>query len=81
MFIGVLDGTIRAYHADTGERLLLWDSVREYEGVNGLSGKGGTFGNGGPVISGRYLYINSGFNMLNVGIPGNVLLSLEIPEK
>lgn len=79
VFVGLIDGTLRAYHADTGKRLVMWDTVRDYKGVNGLSGRGGSLGNGGPVVVGRMVYINSGFSMLNVGFPGNVLVALEIP--
>ena len=32
-------------------------------------------GDGGPVIAGDQLFIMSGFSMLNIGLPGNVLLA------
>jgi len=78
---GLIDGTLRAWHAETGEALAVWDTARSYQGVNGLSGSGGSLGNGGPVVVGRTIYITSGFNMLNIGMPGNVLLALEIPAR
>lgn len=79
VFVGLLDGTLRAYAADTGEEILVYDTARTYEGVNGLSGRGGSLGNGGPVVTGDAVYVMSGFGMLNVGLPGNVLLAFDLP--
>ena len=80
VFVGLIDGTIRAYAIDSGKELWVYDTARDYEGVNGLKGRGGSLGNGGPVVVGDRLYINSGFSILNIGLPGNVLLSFEIPR-
>jgi hypothetical protein len=32
------------------------------------------------VISGNRLYVMSGMDLLNVGLPGDVLLAFEIPQ-
>ena len=80
VFVGLIDGTLRAYAIDSGTEVWVYDTVRDYEGVNGLKGRGGSLGNGGPVVAGDRLYINSGFNIGNVGMAGNVLLSFEIPR-
>ena len=80
VFVGLLDGSLRAYAADSGKQLWLYDTARDYEGVNGLHGRGGSLGNGGPVVVDNTLYIMSGFSMLNLGIPGNVLLAFDIPQ-
>ena len=80
MFAGLLDGTLRAYDTRNGSEVWRFDTAREFTGVNGLEGNGGSLGNGGPVIVGNRIYITSGFNMLNTGIAGNVLFAFEIPR-
>ncbi len=79
VFVGLQDGTLRGYATATGRELVVLETAKKYEGVNGLPGAGGSIANGGPVIVGNMLYIMSGFQMLNVGLPGNVLLAWEIP--
>ena len=54
-------------------------SARDFAGINGRTGNGGALGNGGPVVAGDHVYVNSGFNILNVGLPGNVLLAYRLP--
>ncbi|MGR8920030.1 MAG: outer membrane protein assembly factor BamB family protein [Gammaproteobacteria bacterium] len=80
VFVGLIDGTLRAYAADTGEEVLVYDTARAFDGVNGRAGNGGSLGNGGPVVVGDALYLMSGFSILNVGLPGNVLLAFDIPR-
>ena len=80
VFVGLIDGTLRAYDADSGREVWVFDTARAYDGVNGQSGSGGSLGNGGAVVAGDALYIMSGFNILNVGMPGNVLLAFTIPR-
>lgn len=80
VFAGLIDGTLRAYDKRSGRQIVSYNTARDYDGINGLKGNGGSLGNGGPVIAGDRLYIVSGFNILNVGIPGNVLLSFKIPR-
>ena len=79
VFVGLVDGTLRGYATATGAEVFVYDTARAYQGVNGRAGRGGSLGNGGPVVAGNRLYIMSGFNMLNVGMPGNVLLAFDIP--
>jgi polyvinyl alcohol dehydrogenase (cytochrome) len=80
VFVGLLDGTLRAYDINTGRAIWLFDTAREFDGVNGLTGRGGSLGNGGAVVVDDKLYITSGYDMLTVGIPGNVLLAFDIPR-
>jgi polyvinyl alcohol dehydrogenase (cytochrome) len=79
VFVGLIDGTLRGYAAASGAEVFVYDTARDYQGVNGRAGRGGSLGNGGPVVVGDRLYIMSGFSMLNVGLPGNVLLAFDIP--
>jgi len=81
VFSGTNDGVLRAYDTTNGEEIWTYDTVREYDAANGRKGQGGSLAAyGGPVISGNYLYVMSGMDLLNVGLPGDVLLAFEIPE-
>ncbi len=81
VFTGTNDGVLRAYDTAAGEAVWSYDTVRDYQGVNGRKGHGGSLaGYGGAVIAGNRLYIMSGHDLLNIGLPGDVLLSFEIPE-
>ncbi|HLK67015.1 MAG TPA: PQQ-binding-like beta-propeller repeat protein [Bryobacteraceae bacterium] len=74
VFSGSVDGHFRAFSTKTGE--IIWDfnTVRDYETVNGVPGKGGSLDSAGPVIAGGMVFTNSGYGMWQ-GIPGNVLLA------
>ncbi|MBA9005509.1 outer membrane protein assembly factor BamB family protein [Thermomonospora cellulosilytica] len=77
VYEGGEDGKMRIYSARTGETLWVYDAVRMYTGVNGLSGPGGSIsGNGGAVVSHGMLYVNAGYQ-LTMGIPGHVLLAFK----
>jgi polyvinyl alcohol dehydrogenase (cytochrome) len=80
VFTGTNDGVLRAYDARTGEEVWKYDTVRDYETVNGRPGRGGSLAAfGGPVVAGNRLYVMSGMDLLNIGLPGNVLLAFDIP--
>ena len=74
VFSGSVDGHLRAFLAKTGE--IVWDfnTVRDYETVNGVPGKGGSLDSAGPVIVNGMVFVNSGYGMWQ-GLPGNVLLA------
>ena len=74
VFSGSIDGHFRAYQAKTGEIVWDFDSVREFETVNGVPGKGGSFDSAGPAIANGMVFTNSGYGMW-LGLPGNVLLA------
>jgi polyvinyl alcohol dehydrogenase (cytochrome) len=74
VFSGAIDGHFRAYQAGTGEVLWDFDTVRDYQTVNGVPGKGGSLDSAGPVIAGGMVFTNSGYGMWQ-GLPGNVLLA------
>ena len=81
VFAGTLDGVLRVFDTTTGDQIWTYDTVREYDGVNGRKGRGGTLAAfGGPVVAGNRLFIMSGMDQFNIGLPGNVLLAFEIPE-
>lgn len=79
VFAGGLDGVIRAH--DSGDGSLLWefDTVRDYETVNGVPGRGGSIDGPGPVVADGRLFVNSGYGTFGQ-MPGNVLLVFELPR-
>jgi polyvinyl alcohol dehydrogenase (cytochrome) len=76
-FSGSLDGHIRAYASDTGKVVWDFDTVREYETVNGVPARGGSLDGPGPVIAGGMMFVNSGYTV-DGGIPGNVILAFSV---
>jgi polyvinyl alcohol dehydrogenase (cytochrome) len=79
-FSGSVDGHMRAYSATDGSILWDFDSIREYETVNGQPGRGGSIDGPGPVIGGGMVFINSGYPTAG-GTPGNVLLAFSVDGK
>ncbi|GAB3919283.1 outer membrane protein assembly factor BamB family protein [Larkinella terrae] len=77
VFGGTLDGHIRAYDAAIGK--IVWDfnTVRDYQTVNEVPGKGGSIDGPSPVVSDGMLFVNSGYGQFGE-LPGNVLLAFEI---
>lgn len=77
VFTGGWDGTLRAVDA-SGNVIWSFNAVRDFETVNGVPAKGGTFGSAGPVIAGGMLFVPSGYPGTLRGTPGNVLLAFEV---
>ncbi len=71
---GHLDGRLRAYAEDDGRILFEFDTAREFRGVGGLVGRGGSMSGAGPAVGDGYVVINSGYG-LYFHEPGNVLLA------
>jgi polyvinyl alcohol dehydrogenase (cytochrome) len=76
VFATSVDGHIRAHSAEDGE--LLWDfnTMRDFETVNGVKGRGGSIDGPGAVVVNGMVFITSGYPR-NGGVPGNVLLAFE----
>ncbi len=74
VFATSTDGHIRAHSAEDGE--LLWDfnTMRDFETVNGVKGSGGSIDGPGAVVANGMVFITSGYPR-NGGVPGNVLLA------
>lgn len=71
---GSVDGHIRAYSTENGEVIWDFDTVRDYETVNGVSARGGALNGPGATIVDGVLYVNSGYGRFGF-MPGNVLLA------
>jgi len=75
VYEGSMDGKMRIYRAEDGSILWQYDTVREFTGVNHVTGPGGALsGHGGAVVAHGMLYVQSG-NYTWFGIPGRVLLA------
>ncbi len=75
VYEGSMDGKIRIYRAEDGAILWQYDTVREFTGVNNVTGPGGAIaGHGGAVVAHGMLYVQSGYYTW-FGIPGRVLLA------
>ncbi len=74
VFSGSADGGLRAHSSLDGSILWEFDTNRDFETINGVKAKGGSFDGPGAVIAGGMLYISSGNGGL-VGRPGNVFLA------
>ncbi|MFF4411385.1 PQQ-binding-like beta-propeller repeat protein [Streptosporangium sp. NPDC001559] len=78
VWLGSMDGKMRAYSSRTGEVLWTHDTITEVQGVNGLPGRGGAVsGAGGAVVSHGMVYVNSGYMFTPYPNPdhGSVLLA------
>jgi len=76
IFSGAVDGHMRAFSSEDGKVLWDFDTVREFQTVNGVKAHGGSIDVPGAVVVKGMVFINSGYPR-NGGLPGNVLLAFE----
>jgi polyvinyl alcohol dehydrogenase (cytochrome) len=79
-FSGSVDGHMRAYSTNDGAVLWDFDTIRTFETVNGVPGRGGSLDGPGPAIGGGMIFFNSGYHTAG-GMPGNVLLAFSVDGK
>ncbi len=80
IFVGVLDGRLRAYATADGKPIWTFDTTTPRDTVNGVKqAPGGYLDMGGPVVAGGRLYVHSGYN----GSAGanNLLLAFSVDGK
>jgi polyvinyl alcohol dehydrogenase (cytochrome) len=75
VFSGGFDGVLRALSASDGTVVWQFDTLREFQTVNGVAAKGGSMGSAGPVVAGGTLFVPSGYVGVSNDMPGNVLLA------
>lgn len=72
------DGYLRVHDAATGNVLWQFDTVQDFQTVNGVAARGGAISGGAaPIVEGRQLIVSSGYGFVSK-IPGNVLLVFEM---
>ena len=79
-FSGSVDGHMRAYSTKDGAIIWDFDTIRAYDTVNGVAGRGGSIDGPGPAIGGGMVFFNSGYPTAG-GTPGNVLLAFSVDGK
>ena len=77
VFVGSQDGHLRAHDARDGSVLWDFDTVRDFESVDGIKAHGGSIGAPGPIIGGGLLFLDAGYG----GLHGNALLAFSIDGK
>jgi polyvinyl alcohol dehydrogenase (cytochrome) len=80
VFSGAYDGIIRAYSAEDGSVLWQYDTLRDFETVNGVKAHGGAMDGAGPVVVNGMVFVNSGYPRFG-GLPGNVFLAFSVDGK
>ena len=76
-FSGSMDGHLRAYETGGGKIIWDYDTLQDYQTINGVKAHGGSLNAAGPTVAGGMLYVNSGYGALG-GMPGNVLLAFAV---
>jgi len=79
VFAGSMSGHLRAFDSESGAVLWTYDTVRDFETVNGAKGRGGALDASGPVVVDGWVYVVSGYSKWG-GLPGNVLLAFAPPR-
>jgi polyvinyl alcohol dehydrogenase (cytochrome) len=80
VFSGSVDGHLRAYSTQDGRMVWEYDAARDYDTVNGVKARGGSFDGPGPTVADGMLYVYSGYGVWG-GMPGNVLLVFSVDGK
>ena len=78
-FLGSWDGHIRAYETGLGKIIWDFDTVQDFDTVNGVKARGGSINSMGAVVVNGMVYISSGYS--GNAMPGNVLLAFSVDAK
>ena len=78
---GGFDGVMRALSASDGKVVWQFDTLREFQTVNGVAAKGGSIGAAGPVVAGGILFVPSGYVGVKNSMPGTLLLAFSSPQE
>lgn len=71
-----LDGRLFIFNSDNGELLFEYDTVRDYETVNGVEGYGGSIESHSIAAGSGMVFVGSGYGQFSQ-VPGNVLLAFK----
>lgn len=73
---GALDGRIYIFNSDSGELIFEYDTVRDYETVNGVEARGGSIDSHSISAGSGMVFIGSGYGQFSQ-VSGNVLLAFK----
>ena len=74
VFASSNDGHVRALDASNGSVVWDFNTMRDFDTVNGVKARGGSIDGPGTVVVGGMVFVTSGYAR-NGGVPGNVLLA------
>jgi polyvinyl alcohol dehydrogenase (cytochrome) len=74
IFSNSWEGVVRAFSSEDGHLLWEYNTVRDFQTVNGVAAKGGSMAAPGPTVVDGTVFVGSGYTFA-AGIPGNVLLA------
>jgi polyvinyl alcohol dehydrogenase (cytochrome) len=74
VFSGSRTGVFYALSTANGAKLWEFDTARDFETNNRVSGHGGTMGSAGSTIAGGMVFVGSGYNFGNTDT-GNVIIA------
>jgi polyvinyl alcohol dehydrogenase (cytochrome) len=80
VFSGSFGGHLRAYSSTTGEIVWDYNAVQDFQTVNQIPAKGGSFDGGGVAVAHGLVVTVSGYGFAG-GVPGNVLLAFSVDGK
>lgn len=73
---GALDGRVYIFNSDSGEVLFEYDTVQDFETVNGVEGRGGSIDSHSISAGSGMVFIGSGYGQFSQ-VAGNVLLAFK----
>lgn len=76
---GGLDGRLFIFNSDTGEQLFNFDTVTDFETVNGVEGYGGSIDSHSISAGSGMVFVGSGYGSFSQ-VAGNVLLAFKPSE-
>ena len=68
------EGVVRAFSSEDGHLLWEYNTMHDFQTVNGVAAKGGSMAAPGATIVDGTVFVGSGYTF-SVGVPGNVLLA------
>ncbi|MBX3706951.1 MAG: PQQ-binding-like beta-propeller repeat protein [Pseudomonadales bacterium] len=80
VFVGSLDGYLRAFAVADGRLLWEYATARPFEAVNGVSTHGGAIDSAGPQVAGDMVFVQSGYGSFGQ-MPGNALLAFRLASQ
>ena len=76
---GGLDGRLFVFNSGSGELIFQFDTVKDYETVNGVEGYGGSIDSHSIAAGSGMVFVGSGYGQFRQ-VPGNVLLAFTPAE-